>query len=648
MKKQITNYTFDKTAKTITFNDYTNIRLDSVLLITDVTNNKIIYNFANHALGGSVYWNVLYLTYDTTTMDNSDELQIFYDDTYVTDKKIIPAIDKINRGEIISSPMYYTTVNSDYTTAYYDLSNISVNSWYYYSVWDRVFFTSTNQFRFVKSINSSLSSIELDTPLDIPPVYYENIYIQRKIPPSVDWSWTPQVYVTNMSGGGGYPNVGLNGNIVTGFWSLYLDFSTSGQTYDLYWVDTYSEINFIIDDTGWQSWSQVYVLASANAGLTWQAVNCRDGNNYSNSYLYMPGWYTFDTAGFNAFRLTIGSSYPWHFAGVQFNWRPVGKRVQQVEMVTGLTGSFWVYQYTNPWTMAPYKSNIANTTTALAIGATYNSWGIYVASFADIMVQVFTLQDSAIDWVIFEGNNDNGSTWYPIIAPVKQSALVSGQFAFYRVPAKFQYFRMRYINGAVATSTPFSIRMYGEWIPWCDTQADTYGNEFTQGAFLPTYTACSAVFTPGSGALNDLIDIFWVANREVKIQKLNIWALCTTPTVTTSLGLIKKAAANSGGTSTSPTKVPVNSSFKASSLTLKGYTVSPSVVAGIGDIWREPVSIGTALSKIISIDFTNTLNSQPLTLNSALEGICLNGSGSPITGLQLMYQVVWTESEWMW
>ena len=81
MKILVTNYTFDKTAKTITFGDYGSITLDSILLITNVTDNIIIYNFADPALGGTVATNVLTLTYDTSAMSNTDDLQIFYEDT---------------------------------------------------------------------------------------------------------------------------------------------------------------------------------------------------------------------------------------------------------------------------------------------------------------------------------------------------------------------------------------------------------------------------------------------------------------------------------------------------------------------------------------------------------------------------------------
>lgn len=80
MKVQILNYQFNKTAQTVTFTDYSTIRLDSLLLITDVTRNIIVYNFADPLLGGTVINNVLTLTYDTSAMDDTDKLQIFYDD----------------------------------------------------------------------------------------------------------------------------------------------------------------------------------------------------------------------------------------------------------------------------------------------------------------------------------------------------------------------------------------------------------------------------------------------------------------------------------------------------------------------------------------------------------------------------------------
>ena len=84
MKIQVKNYVFNKTAKTITFTDYASIDLDGILLVTNVTSNIIIYNFANPLLGGTVATNVLTLTFNTSSMADTDKVQIFYDDPAIS------------------------------------------------------------------------------------------------------------------------------------------------------------------------------------------------------------------------------------------------------------------------------------------------------------------------------------------------------------------------------------------------------------------------------------------------------------------------------------------------------------------------------------------------------------------------------------
>lgn len=79
MKVLFTDYTFNPTAKTITFNTTDSVKLYNILLITNVTDNIIIYNFANNSLGGTIANNVLTLTYDTSGMSSTDSLQIFID-----------------------------------------------------------------------------------------------------------------------------------------------------------------------------------------------------------------------------------------------------------------------------------------------------------------------------------------------------------------------------------------------------------------------------------------------------------------------------------------------------------------------------------------------------------------------------------------
>lgn len=79
MKVLYQDYSFDALNKQITFTGTDTIELANVLLITNVSVNTIIYNFANPAAGGSMAGNVLTLDYDTTSMNNTDSLQIFLD-----------------------------------------------------------------------------------------------------------------------------------------------------------------------------------------------------------------------------------------------------------------------------------------------------------------------------------------------------------------------------------------------------------------------------------------------------------------------------------------------------------------------------------------------------------------------------------------
>jgi hypothetical protein len=80
MKKLVSNYSFNAASKQITLPDYTTLDLESLLLITNVTTNTIIYNFAGQGKGATISNNILTLDFDTTSMSNLDQLQIYIDD----------------------------------------------------------------------------------------------------------------------------------------------------------------------------------------------------------------------------------------------------------------------------------------------------------------------------------------------------------------------------------------------------------------------------------------------------------------------------------------------------------------------------------------------------------------------------------------
>ena len=84
MKTLTTNYGFTASPiGRVQLLSYPTITLDQILLITNVTSNTIIYNFADPTRGGVLTGNVLSLSANTTTMLSSDRLQIFVDDLTV-------------------------------------------------------------------------------------------------------------------------------------------------------------------------------------------------------------------------------------------------------------------------------------------------------------------------------------------------------------------------------------------------------------------------------------------------------------------------------------------------------------------------------------------------------------------------------------
>lgn len=73
-----TQYTFNKTARTVTFIGVSPT-IEQILVITNIESNVMIYNFALTSVGGTLAGQVLTLDYNTTSMANTDHLQVWVD-----------------------------------------------------------------------------------------------------------------------------------------------------------------------------------------------------------------------------------------------------------------------------------------------------------------------------------------------------------------------------------------------------------------------------------------------------------------------------------------------------------------------------------------------------------------------------------------
>ena len=106
MSKVIKNYTFDIVKKTITFLDYINIDLERINLIVNVTRGAVLYDPDNPNARGTVSENVLTLECGTGVMDNSDKLQIDYEEDSISMYRISDIDDA-------SNPKYYGFLKAD-------------------------------------------------------------------------------------------------------------------------------------------------------------------------------------------------------------------------------------------------------------------------------------------------------------------------------------------------------------------------------------------------------------------------------------------------------------------------------------------------------------------------------------------------------
>lgn len=80
MKTLVTAYTFDPATRTLILTGYSSLYQEGILMITNTTDNIILYNFADPAYKVTVTGNIITMTYDTTSMSSTDDIQIWYDD----------------------------------------------------------------------------------------------------------------------------------------------------------------------------------------------------------------------------------------------------------------------------------------------------------------------------------------------------------------------------------------------------------------------------------------------------------------------------------------------------------------------------------------------------------------------------------------
>ena len=177
--------------------------------------------------------------------------------------------------------------------------------------------------------------------------------------------------------------------------------------------------------------------------------------------------------------------------------------------------------------------------------------------------------------------------------------------------------------------------------------AGSYGEVQLAPSYKATYCASSAFFTPAASA-TDLAVINGSASKTIRVLKifLNYKSTAAGSTDVENFLVIKRSAANSGGTATTLTNVPLNSTSASASAVAKNYTANPTPGATVGTIANGQCIGGNVTGNFTTLVlFDADKYGQACDLIGTAQGLAVNHNGASVAGSSPLIQVtfVWTE-----
>lgn len=161
----------------------------------------------------------------------------------------------------------------------------------------------------------------------------------------------------------------------------------------------------------------------------------------------------------------------------------------------------------------------------------------------------------------------------------------------------------------------------------------------------PTYTAYTAAFTAAATA-TDIFIIQGSTTKIIRILRVEIYVTQTTAAAG-NIFLIKRSAANTGGTSVATTKATFDSVNAASTATVQHYTANPTALgASVGNIraYRGiiPASATLINNPVARWEF-GTDSGSAIVLRNNTELLAVNLNGVTITNNSFIIGCEWTE-----
>lgn len=159
-----------------------------------------------------------------------------------------------------------------------------------------------------------------------------------------------------------------------------------------------------------------------------------------------------------------------------------------------------------------------------------------------------------------------------------------------------------------------------------------------------SYAASTGYFTPVATP-TDVVSIFGSASKTIRVLRVTVTSTQTTAGVNQWF-LLKRSTANTGGTPTAATGVPLDSGNAAATAVVNQYTANPTTGSLVGKVKVSNIlsPAPASVSGGESILHEELYNGQGIVLRGTAEGLVLNFNGAAVpTGLSMAVNIFWTE-----
>lgn len=180
-------------------------------------------------------------------------------------------------------------------------------------------------------------------------------------------------------------------------------------------------------------------------------------------------------------------------------------------------------------------------------------------------------------------------------------------------------------------------------------QTDVNGRLIVAAAPLDGYKATYSAAVVGLVTAATATDVFTItgsATKTIRITRVEITGTTTSGSgVSFSLQLIKRSAANTGGTSAAATAVPHDSNDAAATASAVSYTVNPTALgAAVGTIRTQRIEVNSTAVTPFDVPFDfGTRPSQAVVLRGTSQILAINFNSTTITGPVIDIDIEWTE-----